>query len=181
MSETIPPPMPESNPVLPDLDHLPDSDLTAHLPTENVSNAALVVTKPVPRFTIPTGTPFGSATSQSALYRTLILQTATHYPFRHLTYPTISTYVPDTTTVFIILNSMDQLMASAKRWIDNSAGWVPPISQAYIATLIYQIMKAQSITGNATSATESLLARFERTFPTSEIWIRVPPEVNVIF
>lgn len=68
-------------------------------------------------------------------------------------------------------------MAFTKRWTDNCAGWVPPISQMYISLLIYvQIIRAMDSSNVLPPG--SPLANFYSTFlsmyPLSELWIPGP-------
>ncbi|WJX32170.1 hypothetical protein P8452_20529 [Trifolium repens] len=65
--------------------------------------------------------------SRDAIVETLIYNTSMNFPFRSITYPRISTFLPCFATPMCYLTHMDNLMASTKRWTDNCMGWVPPI------------------------------------------------------
>jgi hypothetical protein len=149
-------------------------DLAAERDAEMKADAAAANAK-ANRFTVKKRTAVNKPASSGPEYETLILKAAANNPLADVDYPAVSTYVPNTATFFMILHVMDQLMASTKRWNDNSAGWAPPISQAYFGVLlIYQIIRAQHAAGVATNDMIVFLTTFEQIFPLSELWIPGP-------
>jgi hypothetical protein len=149
-------------------------DLAAERDAEMKADAAAASAK-ANRFTVKKRTALSRPAPSGPEYETLILKAAANNPLGDVDYPAVSTYVPNAATFYMILHVMDQLMASTKRWNDNSAGWAPPISQAYFAVLvIYQIFRAQHAAGIATGDMIVFLTTFEQTFPLSELWIPGP-------
>jgi hypothetical protein len=110
-------------------------------------------------------------------FETLILKTAVNNPLSVFDRPGVSTFVPNSTVIFFVLNYMDFLMASTKRWIDNCMGWVPPYSQMYISVLLYvQTMRAMEAAGHVAPGSEisNVLLAFNNLYPLSELWIPGP-------
>jgi hypothetical protein len=95
--------------------------------------------------------------SRDAIVETLIYNTSMNSPFRSITYPQISTFLPCFATPMCYLTHMDNLMASTKRWTDNCMGWVPPYSQIYVGILFYiQTFRAMECAGLLSPGSEIL-------------------------
>lgn len=110
-------------------------------------------------------------------FETLILKSAVNNPLATLVYPAVSTYVPNFAPLFYLINYMDFLMASTKRWVDNCMGWAPPISQMYLGVLvIIQSLRAADTAGAIAPGSDIalLLQTFMQVFPLNELWIPGP-------
>lgn len=130
-----------------------------------------------PRFQARKVTSLARLSAPDPIYETLIFRAAANNPLASLTYPGISYYYPNFAPIFYILNYMDFLMASTKRWFDNSMGWAPPYSQMYIAVLLYvQTFRAMDAAGYAFPGGEiaNFLQTFDSVFPLNELWIPGP-------
>jgi len=115
--------------------------------------------------------------SSSPEFESLILSSAVNLPPSIFERPAVSTYVPNLAPIFYILNYMDFLMASTKRWTDNCMGWVPPYSQMYIGVLLYvQIMRSMEAAGAIApgSSISNVLLAFNNLYPLNELWIPGP-------
>jgi hypothetical protein len=110
-------------------------------------------------------------------FETLILSAAVNLPPAIFERPAPSTFVPNLAPIFYILNYMDFLMCSTKRWTDNCMGWVPPYSQMYIGVLLYvQVMRSMEAAGNIAPGSQisNVLLAFNNLFPMNELWIPGP-------
>jgi hypothetical protein len=115
--------------------------------------------------------------SSAPEFETMILKSAVNNPLAIYERPATSTFVPNFSPLFFLLNYMDFLMASTKRWIDNCMGWVPPYSQMYISVLLYiQTMRAMEAAGVVSPGSEisNVLLAFDRLYPLNELWIPGP-------
>jgi hypothetical protein len=149
-------------------------DLAAERDAEMRQDAAAAAAK-ASRFTVRRRTAITKPAPSGPEYETIILKAAANNPMADVDYPAVSTYHPNLALLFFVLHMLDQLMASTKRWLDNSAGWAPPISQMYVALLAYvQIARAQHAAGDAPHDMILFLQTFERIFPLSELWIPGP-------
>nr|WUR08103.1 RNA-dependent RNA polymerase [Coprinus comatus partitivirus 1] len=110
-------------------------------------------------------------------FETLILNAAVNNPLEKLKDMTVSGYIPNSQVLFLIINYMDTLMASTKRWTDNCMGWAPPISQMYFAMVFYlQILRASDAAGtlSPTTGLRTVLDHFCEIYPLSQIMIPGP-------
>lgn len=131
----------------------------------------------VPRFQARKVTSLTRPSAPDPIYETLIFRAAANNPLANLNYPSVSYFYPNFAPLFYLLNYMDFLMASTKRWLDNSMGWAPPYSQMYIAVLLYvQTFRAMDAAGYAFPGGEiaNFLQTFDSVFPLNELWIPGP-------
>jgi hypothetical protein len=170
-----PPIVPQPNPPPGPLSSLPENrDLAAEKLNEMKLDANAASAK-ASRFTVKKNIIPSRPTRSGPEYESLILKAAANCPFADLTYPKRSTFVPNAATMFAMLQEMDLIMSGTKRWIDNSLGWAPPISQMYISVLFYyQIFRAIKGSGSLTHDQLLFVMNFETTFPLSELWIPGP-------
>jgi hypothetical protein len=169
-------PLPQENPVPENPGTVqPQRDLAAERDAEMARERAAVKARE-DRFTVKKFTAVNKPAPPSAPeYETLILKAAVNHAFQDLTYPTVSTFVPNLSAFYLILTYMDHLMCNTRKWTENCFGWAPPLSQMYFSVLIYfQIFRAMDAAGVASSDMLIFLEQFERTFPLSELWIPGP-------
>ncbi|CAJ2640729.1 unnamed protein product [Trifolium pratense] len=115
--------------------------------------------------------------SRDAIVETLIFNTAKNFPFRSITYPRISTFLPCFATPMCYLTHMDNLMSSTERWTENCMGWVPPYSQIYIGILFYiQTFRAMECAGLLSAGSEilTLLNGFLTVYPLDSVYVPGP-------
>lgn len=169
--------LPASNPVIGNPATVPQGrDLAAERDAELARDRTASKAKS-DRFTVKKsfGPPKSSFAPAAPEFETLIFKTAANNPFQDLTYPTVSTFVPNLSAFFLILNYMDHLMCNTRKWTENCSGWVPPISQMYFTVLIYvQIFRAMDAAGIATPDALIFLQTFEKMFPYADLWIPGP-------
>jgi len=167
---------PAANPTVGNPGTLPQGrDLMAERDAEMARERAAAKAKE-DRFTVKKYTMPPRVTAPSAPeYESLIYKTAANNPPMDLTYPTVSTYVPNLSCFFLILNYMDHLMCNTRKWTENCSGWVPPLSQMYFTVMIYvQIFRAMDAAGIAPPDALIFLQTFERLFPYADLWIPGP-------
>ncbi|WJX32176.1 hypothetical protein P8452_20533 [Trifolium repens] len=115
--------------------------------------------------------------SRDAIVETLIYNTSMNFPFRSITYPRISTFLPCFATPMCYLTHMDNLMASTKSWTDNCMGWVPPYSQIYVGILFYiQTFRAMECAGLLLPGSKilTLLNGFRTQYSMNNVYIPGP-------
>lgn len=108
---------------------------------------------------------------------TLIFNTAANFPFRTITYPRISTFLPCFATPMCYLKHMDYLMASTKRWTDDCMGWVPLYSQIYVGILFYiQTFRAMECARLLSPGSEilTLLNDFQTQYSLKDVYVAGP-------
>lgn len=170
-------PVPEAtNPVGPTSVVDQARDLVAEKRSEQAADKAAVV-RARPRFEARRVTSRFRPMTNDPVYETLIFASAVNNPLEELTYPSVSHFTPCFQVLFYLLNYMDSLMTSTKRWTDNCMGWVPPYSQMYISVLIFvQTFRAMDSAGYILpgSGISNFLNTFYEVFPLNELWIPGP-------
>jgi hypothetical protein len=154
----------------------PDRDLVAEKQAESAANRNEVAKKQN-RFLARKQTAPERPIQASPEFETLMFEAAANNPFATLKNPAPSTFVPNLAVSFYLLAYMDHLMAGTKRWLDNCLGWAPPISQMYIAMIMYiQILRAMDSASALPPGSElhTFLTQFMSTFPLHDLWIPGP-------
>jgi len=153
-----------------------DRDLVAEKEAEQARDRAEAAAKRS-RFAARKVTSINRPEPSGPEFETLILKAAANNPLSDVADFSTSTFIANTSVLFYLLNFMDHTMAATKRWTDNCMGWVPPISQMYIAVLYYvQVFRAMDAAGAITPGSEisNFLRTFIEIFPLNELWIPGP-------
>lgn len=110
---------------------------------------AQAATRPNQTSSVPTRvappTPFGS-TDSSALNKIRYVYNGN--PMTEITHFSGNRMIPDATFLFLLLNQMDGLMTTTRKFTELSEFWLPLHSRYYVAVLFFiQVFRAQSAAG----------------------------------
>jgi hypothetical protein len=171
-----PTPAPETQPTGPTAVVEQTRDLVSEREKERKEDKA-IAEKKKNRFTSRSMIPTHGTITLEPAFENLLFKSAANAPLSTISRFSQSSFIPNFSTCFYVLGFMDQLMASTKRWTDNCMGWVPPISQAYVAVICHvQVLRAMNSAGLILPGSESFnfLKTFVETFPLNELWIPGP-------